>query len=170
MFTQPLVRSWIEPGLQHWQAKDVLLHCLVLSVFSLFTWISLGSLAIHRVPIEDLGQTAWILRLIRGSDKLTFKLCNLFHCPSIFISSSNYAAYFIVLPFFISSSNFVAYFMVLTWFCSFQCFKIWPDCLNFKHWPILSSASGALLIFTLKSTLNYTRVLQPSAKKKKSKQ
>ena len=44
-------------------------------------------------------------------------------------------------------------------FCSFQCFKIWPDCLNFKHWPILSSASGALLIFTVKSTLNYTCVL-----------
>ena len=34
-------------------------------------------------------------------------------------------------------------------FCSFQCFKIWSDCLNFKHWPILSSASGALLIFTV---------------------
>ena len=53
------------------------------------------------------------------------------------------------------------------WFCSFQCFKIWPDCLNFKHWPILSSASGALLIFTVKSTLNYTRVLRQSTKKKK---
>ena len=53
-------------------------------------------------------------------------------------------------------------------FCSFQCFKIWPDCLNFKHWPILSSASGALLIFfTVKSTLNYTRVLRQSTKKKK---
>ena len=52
-------------------------------------------------------------------------------------------------------------------FCSFQCFKIWPDCLNFKHWPILSSASGALLIFTVKSTLNYTRVLRSSTKKKK---
>ena len=52
-------------------------------------------------------------------------------------------------------------------FCSFQCFKIWPDCLNFKHWPILSSASGALLIFTVKSTLNYTRVLWQSTKKKK---
>ena len=38
-------------------------------------------------------------------------------------------------------------------FCSFECFKIWPDCLNFKHWPILSSASGALFIFTVKSTL-----------------
>ena len=47
-------------------------------------------------------------------------------------------------------------------FCSFQCFKIWPDCLNFKHWPILSRASGALLIFTVKSTLNYTRVLRQS--------
>ena len=47
-------------------------------------------------------------------------------------------------------------------FCSFQCFKIWSDCLNFKHWPILSSASGALLIFTVKSTLNYTRVLRQS--------
>ena len=22
-------------------------------------------------------------------------------------------------------------------FCSFQCFKIWSDCLNFKHWSIL---------------------------------
>ena len=66
-------------------------------------------------------------------------------------------------------------------FCSFQCFKIWPDCLNFKHWPILSSASGALLIswtqytciirselsFTVKSTLNYNRVLQQKKKKKK---
>ena len=41
------------------------------------------------------------------------------------------------------------------------------DCLNFKHWPILSSASGALLIFTVKSTLNYTRVLRQSKKKKK---
>ena len=47
-------------------------------------------------------------------------------------------------------------------FCIFQCFKIWPDCLNFKHWPILSSANGALLIFTVKSTLNYTRVLRQS--------
>ena len=55
-------------------------------------------------------------------------------------------------------------------FCSFQCFKIWPDCLNFKHWPILSSASGALLIFTVKSTLNYTRVLRSSTKKKKKKE
>ena len=58
-------------------------------------------------------------------------------------------------------------------FCSFQCFKIWSDCLNFKHWPILSSASGALLIFTVKSTLNYTRVLRQSTttttKKKKKK-
>ena len=54
-------------------------------------------------------------------------------------------------------------------FCSFQCFKIWPDCLNFKHWPILSSASGALLIFTVKSTLNYTRVLTAIKKKKKKK-
>ena len=52
-------------------------------------------------------------------------------------------------------------------FCSFQCFKIWPDCLNFKHWPILSSASGALLIFTINSTLNYTRVLRQSTHKKK---
>ena len=43
-------------------------------------------------------------------------------------------------------------------FCSFQRYKIWLDCLNFKHWPILFSASGALLIFTVKSTLNYTRV------------
>ena len=43
------------------------------------------------------------------------------------------------------------------WFCSCQCFKIWPDCLNFKHWPI----------FTVKSTLNYTSVLRPSTKKKK---
>ena len=33
----------------------------------------------------------------------------------------------------------------------------------------MSSASGALLIFTMKSTLNYTRVLQPSTKKKKKK-
>ena len=54
-------------------------------------------------------------------------------------------------------------------FCGFQCFKIWSDCLNFKHWPILSSASGALLIFTVKSTLNYTRVLRQSTKKKKKK-
>ena len=59
-------------------------------------------------------------------------------------------------------------------FCSFQCFKNWSDCLNFKHWPILSSASGALLIFTVKSTLNYTRILQQSTtttttKKKKKK-
>ena len=54
-------------------------------------------------------------------------------------------------------------------FCSFQCFKIWSDCLNFKHWPILSSASGALLIFTVKSTLNYTRVLRQSTTKKKKK-
>ena len=57
-------------------------------------------------------------------------------------------------------------------FCSFQCYKIWLDCLNFKHWHILSSASGALLIFTVKSTLNYTRVLRQSTttttKKKKS--
>ena len=52
-------------------------------------------------------------------------------------------------------------------FCSFQCFKIWPDCLNFKHWPILSSASGALLIFTMKSTLNYTRMLRQSTTTKK---
>ena len=52
-------------------------------------------------------------------------------------------------------------------FCSFQCFKIWPDCLNFKHWPILSSASDALLIFTVNSTLNYTGVLRQSTKKKK---
>ena len=52
-------------------------------------------------------------------------------------------------------------------FCSFQGFKIWPDCLNFKHWPILSSASGVLLIFTVKSTLNYTRVLRLSTKKRK---
>ena len=51
-------------------------------------------------------------------------------------------------------------------FCSFQCFRIWPDCLNFKHWPILSSASDALHIFTVKSTLNYTRVLGQSTKKK----
>ena len=55
------------------------------------------------------------------------------------------------------------------WFCSFQCFKISSDCLNFKHWPILSSASGALLVFTEKSTLNYTRVLRQSTKKKKKK-
>ena len=55
-------------------------------------------------------------------------------------------------------------------FCSFQCFKIWSDCLNFKHWPILSSASGALLIFTVKSTLNYTRVLRQSITKKKKKE
>ena len=55
-------------------------------------------------------------------------------------------------------------------FCSFQCFKISPDCLNFKHWPILSSASDALLIFTVKSTLNYTCVLWPSTKKKKKKE
>ena len=34
----------------------------------------------------------------------------------------------------------------------------------------LSSASAALLIFTVKSTLNYTRVLRLSKKKKKSKQ
>ena len=57
-------------------------------------------------------------------------------------------------------------------FCSFQCFKIWSDCLDFKHWPILSSASGALLIFTVKSTLNYTCVLRQSTtttKKKKKK-
>ena len=54
-------------------------------------------------------------------------------------------------------------------FCSFQCFKIWSDCLNFKHWPILSSASGALLIFTVKTTLNYTRVLRQSTKIKKKK-
>ena len=54
-------------------------------------------------------------------------------------------------------------------FCSFQCFKIWSDCLNFKHWPILPSASGALLIFTVISTLNYTRVLRQSTKKKKKK-
>ena len=54
-------------------------------------------------------------------------------------------------------------------FCSVQCFKIWPDCLNFKHWPILSRASGALLIFTVKSTLNYTRVLRQSTKKTKTK-
>ena len=54
-------------------------------------------------------------------------------------------------------------------FCSFQCFKIWSDFLNFKHWPILSSVSGALLIFTVKSTLNYTRVLRQSTKKKKKK-
>ena len=47
-------------------------------------------------------------------------------------------------------------------FCSFQCFKIWSDCLNYKHWPILSSASDALLIFTVKLTLNYTRVLRQS--------
>ena len=53
-------------------------------------------------------------------------------------------------------------------FCSFQCFKIWSDCLNFKHWPILSSASGALLIFTVKSTLNYTRVLRQSTTTKKT--
>ena len=53
-------------------------------------------------------------------------------------------------------------------FCSFQCFKIWSDCLNFKHWPILSSASGALLIFTVKSTLNYTRVLRQSTTKKEA--
>ena len=52
-------------------------------------------------------------------------------------------------------------------FCSFQCFKIWSDCLNFKHWPILPSASGSLLIFTVKSTLSYTRVLRQSTKKKK---
>ena len=52
-------------------------------------------------------------------------------------------------------------------FCSFQCFKIWSHCLNFKHWPILSSASGALLNFTVKSTLNYTRVLRQSTTKKK---
>ena len=51
-------------------------------------------------------------------------------------------------------------------FCSFQCFRIWPDCLNLKHWPILSSASGALLTFTVKSILNYTRVLRSSTKKK----
>ena len=55
-------------------------------------------------------------------------------------------------------------------FCSFQCFKIWSDCLNFKHWSILSCASGALLIFTVKSTLNYTRVLRQSTKKKKKKE
>ena len=55
-------------------------------------------------------------------------------------------------------------------FCNFQCFKIWPDCLNFKHWPVLSSASGALLIFTVKSTLNYTRVLRQSTEKKKKKE
>ena len=55
-------------------------------------------------------------------------------------------------------------------FCSFQCFKIWSDCLNFKHWPVLSSASGALLIFTVKSTLNYTRVLRQSTTTKKKKQ
>ena len=47
--------------------------------------------------------------------------------------------------------------------------KLWNKTLNFKHWPILSIASGALLIFTVKSTLNYTRVLWPSAKKKKKK-
>ena len=44
-------------------------------------------------------------------------------------------------------------------FCSFQCFKIGSDCLNFKHWSILSSASGALFIFTVKSTFNYTRII-----------
>ena len=55
-------------------------------------------------------------------------------------------------------------------FCSFQWFKIWSDCLNVKHWPILSSASGALLIFTVKSTLNYTRVLRQSTKKQKKKE
>ena len=55
-------------------------------------------------------------------------------------------------------------------FCSFQCCKIWSDCLNFKHWPILSSASGALLIFTVKSTLNYTRVLRQSTTHKKKKE
>ena len=54
-------------------------------------------------------------------------------------------------------------------FCSFQCFKIWSDCLNFKHWPVLSSASGTLLIFTVKSRLNYTRVLQQSTTTKKKK-
>ena len=46
---------------------------------------------------------------------------------------------------------------------------MWPDCLNFKHWPILSSASGALLIFTVKSALNYTRVLRQSTTTKKKK-
>ena len=34
----------------------------------------------------------------------------------------------------------------------------------------MPSASGALLIFTVKSTLNYTRVLRQSKKKKKSNQ
>ena len=51
----------------------------------------------------------------------------------------------------------------------FSMFQDLADCLNFKHWPILSSASGALLIFTVKSTLNYTRVLWQSTKKKKKK-
>ena len=54
-------------------------------------------------------------------------------------------------------------------FCSFQCFKIWPDCLNFKHWPILSSASGALLIFCREIYLElYSRV--KAINKKKSNQ
>ena len=49
-------------------------------------------------------------------------------------------------------------------------FQVWPDCLNFKHWPILSSASGALLIFTVKSTLKvYSRVTAVNNKKKKKK-
>ena len=34
--------------------------------------------------------------------------------------------------------------------------------------PILSSASGALLIFTMKSTLNYTHVLSTKKKKKEA--
>ena len=56
-------------------------------------------------------------------------------------------------------------------FCSFQCFKIWSDCLNFKHWPILPSASGALLIFYCEIYLElYSRVTAINKKKKKKKQ
>ena len=50
-------------------------------------------------------------------------------------------------------------------FCSFECFKIWPDCLNFKHWPILSSASGAL--FILPWNLPWQTVLIKTKKKRK---
>ena len=54
-------------------------------------------------------------------------------------------------------------------FCSFQCFKIWSDCLNFKHWPILPSASGALLIFYCEIYLElYSRVTAINKKKKEA--
>ena len=55
-------------------------------------------------------------------------------------------------------------------FCSFQCFSIWSDCLNFKHWPILPSASGALLTFYCEIYLElYSRVTAINKKKKKKK-